>query len=168
MSAANLRSGASQSCGCLHRERASAAKTTHGLSGTPEYEIWQAMLKRCAPGSPRYESYGDRGITVCERWRDSFENFLADMGPRPKGKRNGRAIFSIDRIDNERGYEPGNCRWTTATPQARNARSNVEITHGGVTLCLSAWAERLGVSYSTLTWRRYRGWSDHEVLFGKS
>jgi len=169
VSAANLRSGASQSCGCLHRERASQAKTTHGGCGTSEYRTWRGIINRCTdPNQPRFKDYGGRGIRVCDRWRHSFENFLADVGPRPEGSRNGRAIFSLDRIDNDGDYEPGNCRWTTNTVQTRNARSNVKITHGGVTMCLSAWGEKLGIPYITLKWRRARGWSDHEVLFGRS
>lgn len=93
--------------------------------------------------------YRDRGIVVCQRWREDFAAFLADMGPRPSPK------HSVDRIDNDRGYEPGNCRWATVLEQARNTRRNVLLTHGGVTLCVAEWAERTGVHATTIL-RRIR------------
>ena len=88
---------------------------THGRTGTVEYRTWQAMLRRCRnPRAKSYEDYGKRGISVCERWL-KFENFFADMGLKPKG-------LSLDLIDNDGHYEPGNCRWATASEQARNRR----------------------------------------------
>jgi hypothetical protein len=115
-----MRSGNTTSCGCVATESKRAPKS-HGMSRTPIYETWSGMIKRCAATAGRdFEWYGRRGITVCERWR-SFEAFYEDMGDRPSRR------HSIDRIDNDRGYEPVNCRWATSSEQARNTRKQ----HGG-------------------------------------
>ena len=114
--------GTTRSCGCLKRETTIARSTTHGMSRTSEYDIWSAMVQRATnPKNARYADYGGRGIGVCDRWLE-FANFHADMGRRPAG-------MSLDRIDNDRGYGPENCRWATAVEQRHNQRPHRLRTH---------------------------------------
>ena len=149
------------SCGCLRREtaRSLGKRTTHGLSKSGTYETWAMMKRRCYnPGDSSFGNYGGRGIGVCHRWRWSFGTFLEDMGERPDGT-------SIERIDNDGQYEPGNCRWATNTEQARNRRSNKMLTFQGETMCVSAWAERIGLPRKTLEKRLNRhGYTIEEAL----
>jgi len=153
-----LRQGASTSCGCYSGEVNSERLTKHGGKGTKAYQAWKNMRQRCAnPNGPQWNDYGGRGITVCERWND-FANFLADMGNPPDGR-------SLDRIDNDKGYGPDNCRWATSKEQNRNKRSNHMVTYKGIKKPLSEWCEVLGVSYSAAVQRLlYLGYSEEEAL----
>lgn len=156
----SLLSGGTQSCGCLHNELVSQQSTTHGLSHrVPEYGAWSGMLTRCTnPNVAAFSDYGERGIKVCERWR-RFENFYADMGPKPAPE------YSLDRIDVNGDYEPANCRWATPLEQANNARSNIPLTHDGKTMNLTEWARELGLKKITLYDRINKlGWSVERAL----
>ncbi len=121
-----LRTGNTSSCGCLWEERDKTKMKIHGEGGkkrTTEYIIWNGMMTRCySKGSKDFPNYGGRGITVCERWHN-FVNFKSDMGERPKG-------LSIDRINNNKGYSPDNCRWATASEQAKNTRERKRNSKG--------------------------------------
>lgn len=151
--ALSLRKGTTSSCGCLQVESARRANTTHGMSQTGEHRIWAAMKSRCTNRRLRqWKNYGGRGIRVCQEWMDSFEAFLLYVGPRPS------ALHTIDRIDNDCGYEPGNVRWSTRTEQQRNKTNSHLITFRGETMCLSEWSKRLGMG-GTLRQRLFRGWT---------
>lgn len=149
---ARLRNGGTRSCGCLLGK----CGGTHGKSGTAEYRTWLGIRARCSDKSDH--NYGGRVIRVCRRWQDSFEAFLEDMGERPSDN------HSIDRIDVNGNYEPGNCRWATAVEQCRNTRVNVVIEHAGESLCVAEWAERYGVSSSMLSNRLGSGWSFEDAV----
>lgn len=157
----SLTSGRSRSCGCLmqdiQRERLRKRETTHGRSGTREYVAWCNMKTRCYnPRSTRFDLYGGRGIAVCEAWRNSFEQFYADMGPSSAG-------MSLDRIDPDGDYSPENCRWADQKTQSNNVRRNHRFTVQGVERTLGEWAEHRGVTYELLRGRILRyGW--HPVI----
>jgi len=154
----NLKKGDTKSCGCLNKEMASKFHRIHGEIHSKEYRTWRTMRGRCFnPNTAGYKNYGERGITVCVRWRNSFNNFLSDMRRCPKG-------LTIERIDNNGNYELGNCQWATAKQQARNRRDNRHINHGGRTKLLIEWAEELGINYSTLQSYIYRGHTMEEAF----
>jgi len=133
----DLKNGHTKSCGCLKTDMA----TTHGLSKDPEYALWRGMRRRCFSSNDKnYHNYGGRGITVCDRWKDSFENFYADMGPRPSPE------LTIDRTNNDGPYSPENCRWATWSQQIRNQRVRKTNNSGlkGVTQTKSGkWRARI-------------------------
>lgn len=156
--ARNLRSGSITSCGCYRRDRAEHLTARHRQSKTPEHNTWRQMRARCTNARhQKFPDYGGRGITVCSEW-NSFERFLADMGPRPSPK------HSIDRKDNDGPYAPSNCRWATSPQQRRNTRTNTRLTHRGRTLTLTDWAIDLGLAVNTLSRRLTKGWSVERAL----
>lgn len=125
----------------------------------PEYFVWLGMRRRCRGQKEKcYPHYGGRGIRVCERWDKSFDAFYADMGPRPSPK------HSVDRIDNDGNYEPGNCRWATNREQCNNTRVNRVIKYNGLRLTAKQWAARTGLRFTTILFRLNRGWSAEEIL----
>lgn len=153
-----LTSGRTQSCGCTRIEKL-VSRRTHGLSKSRTYRIWKAMKTRCCnPNTNDWNDYGGRGIAVCERWTNSFENFLADMGECPTTK------HSIDRINNEGNYCPENCRWATTKEQTRNARSNHILNFNGKSMCIAEWAEHTGISDSKIRCRIRHGWTVERML----
>lgn len=125
----------------------------------PEYKIWVGFRARCNnPDNSQYANYGGRGIKVCDAWQTDFWAFFDHIGPRPGPG------YSVDRIDNDGGYEPHNVRWATQAEQQRNRRITVWITYRGVTLSTDQWAAILGCDVPTLTMRKRRGWSDDETI----
>ena len=134
-------------------------KTTHGMTKTPEFRAWAHMKHRCFnPNHPRYLDWGGRGIMVCDRWKNSFENFLADMGTKPSPK------HSIDRIDNDGDYCPDNCRWATKTDQSNNKRNNRLITIRNKTYTIAQWTKEMGYGRDVI-WNRLKdGWSDYDAV----
>lgn len=169
----SLPTGHASSCGCVQKERVRQtgfANTTHGMSKTSEYSTWTEMKSRCYnQNDKQFTQWGGRGITVCQRWRNSFTHFINDMGLRPNG-------LSLERIDNDKGYWCGNCndcianhqlpncKWATVKEQANNRRSNRHMTMNGRTQSVAAWSDEIGISRSLLQWRLNHGWSDIRSL----
>jgi|LGVF01.2.fsa_nt_gb hypothetical protein len=146
-----------KSCGCHRRERASQINRTHGQAGkkcTRTYSSWVSMMDRGVWGSDpeKFAMYGAAGRGVCERWH-RFEHFFVDMGERPEGT-------SIDRIDNDKGYEPGNCRWATPREQARNRSNTVRVRYGGEATTMVELCEHLGLPLSAVRSRAYKRGND--------
>jgi len=153
----HLRDGTAIDCGCGTHTRRRDSKVRHGMTGTPEWGAWKSMLDRCTnPNHPSWGRYGGRGIVPCKRWL-KFENFYADMGPRPDGT-------SLDRIDNDKGYTPKNCRWATQLQQHNNKSSNVHMTIDGVTRTISEWARHFGIKYSVVKTRYAKGITGIELF----
>ncbi|KKM72229.1 hypothetical protein LCGC14_1422620 [marine sediment metagenome] len=159
----HLKNGNTKSCGCLQKEIASISHAKHGhktrAKTSKTYQSWQSMIKRCVnPKNKDYLHYGGRGIKVCQRWRNSFENFLKDMHEAPEG-------YQIDRIDNDGNYCKSNCRWVTSRINNRNKRNNHLITYNNKTQCLIEWAEDYDIPYKTLFARiNILGWPMGKAL----
>lgn len=153
----SLRNGATRSCGCLMNE----TRRKHGGKHeyTAEYRIWHGIKRRCnCPASINYLHYGARGIRMCPEWSGSFGAFLKSVGTRPS------PLHSIDRINVDRGYEPGNVQWSDRVTQARNRTDNVRIEYAGETLTMAGWTERLGVPSGMIAGRIYRGWHPEDAV----
>lgn len=155
--AGNVRRGAAASCGCFRRETV-RVPLKHGLVKAPEYNSWSQMRDRCSnPKNSDFHNYGGRGITVSLEWHD-FRNFYQDMGPKPSSQ------HSLDRIDNDGNYEPGNCRWATAQEQRRNQSGIRMVTYAGRVMPLFEAIERSGLSPRAVHQRLFREWSEEEAL----
>lgn len=152
----NLIAGRIQSCGCMKREQDRenlTANHKHKMSHTRIYKCWQHMKRRCySPQDKRYNHYGGRGITVCDEWRDDFNAFYK------WAIENGYSDdLTIDRIDNDKGYSPDNCRWADTTTQSRNRSCTIKITIGYSTRNLSEWCEIFDLDYKTIAARYHEG-----------
>lgn len=161
VSATNLLYGKSVSCGCYRREVTSKRARTHGDGYESRiYRIWMGMKQRCNnPNAGKYPIYGGRGIKVCKEWEKSYQAFkkwalLSGYSDN----------LTLDRIDNDKGYEPLNCRWVTSKRQCNHKRNNVLITYNGATKTVAEWAEELSLSAGMLYQRKRDGWSDKDCI----
>jgi len=156
----DLKSNHTKSCGCLHKEISANNSRIHGKHDSPTYVSWSSMKSRCYNKKIKnFYRYGGRGIKVCDRWLESFENFLEDMGERPSKD------CSLDRVDNDGDYTPDNCRWATAKTQGINKSNVLVLTYKGRTLPLVVWCEELNLVYRTIHNRIYtRGYSVEEAF----
>lgn len=156
----SLRCGDTKSCGCLRTEILAKGNFVHGMVYSPEYNTWEKMIQRCRnPNNQAFKYYGGRGIEVCQEWKDSFLVFYNHVGKRPSPK------HSIDRIDNDGNYEPGNVKWSLRVEQANNKQNNRNITINGKTMSLFQWAHFVGMSPHTLYGRISRNWPPEKAVF---
>jgi hypothetical protein len=158
----NLRTGHTQSCGCFLAEVVKTVCVTHGMAGKDTsgrtYRIWSNIKTRCLnQKSPAYKDYGGRGITICDHWKDSFQNFFNDMGECPPG-------MSIERKDNNLGYSKDNCKWATSKQQANNRRSSAVVEFGSERHTIAEWAEITGILRDTIEHRLRSGWTPKDAL----
>ena len=160
--ASDLKSGNTRSCGCLHDERCRERATTHGLGHTPIYGTWCNMKARCFnPNNTDYSRYGGRSITIFESWCEDFQAFYDYVS---QLEHYGEENYTLDRIDVNGNYEPGNVRWADAKTQRRNQARTISIEYNGKTMCLKDAAELSGIKVTTL-WVRYKNGDRGERLF---
>ena len=153
-----LLSGNTRSCGCLRKEIETTVNIKHGLSYSRTYNIWKSIKHRCFNENCEfYRIYGARGITICDKWKDSFESFYADMGECPPE-------FSIERINNDGNYEPSNCKWASAFEQSRNKSTNVYIEYNGERKIIADWSLSTGLGRDVITSRIKRNWTIEDAL----
>lgn len=153
-----LRSGNTKSCGCYRREFTTSKNTIHGHSRRGAYTSWLGAKARCTKTTNRaWRHYGGRGITMCAAWVNDFRAFLHDMGERPLG-------HSLDRINNAKGYEPGNCRWATSRQQSQNRSVTCYLEHDGHRRSMSEWSRLTGLHPSSIRGRLAAGWTIAETL----
>lgn len=162
--ASHLNLGHTKSCGCLHPDVITKHGAAKFYTHTKEYGSWLSMKQRCLnKNDPAFRYYGERGITICDRWVNSFENFYEDMGQIPSPK------HSIDRINPNGNYEPSNCRWADIDTQKRNKRNSKIITFNGETLTLTEHAAKQGINSGTVWVRLFKlGWGIERALTEKS
>ena len=150
------------SCGChkseLVSKRSAERNFRHGRTGTKTYIVWKSMKSRCyRPRCEQYPNYGGRGIKVCDRWLNSFENFLTDMGEVPDG-------MTLERNNVDGDYTPENCRWASVREQQNNRRNNIFYTYLGKTQTVAEWARETGINVATFRYRLIRGWTIEKAL----
>lgn len=154
----NLKSGNTKSCGCLNTRMLIARNTRHSLTADNRYQVWADMHKRCySKVCKSYKNYGGRGIEVDSRWHGSPALFFQDMGPKPEGG-------TLERRNNDDGYNPSNCYWATMSDQQNNKRTSRKLTSGGITLTVAQWARQLGINRESPRWRLANGWSVDDAM----
>lgn len=161
----SIKTGNTTSCGCKRKKSLLIRNTKHGLSARgkrhPLYKCWASIIQRCTnPNNTKYADYGGRGISICDRWRNSFEAFVTDVGPRPFLK------AELERKNNDSGYSPDNVCWSTRATQMRNTRNNRYLVMGGERLTITDWARRIGLSASAIR-HRLKKMSVEEALTKK-
>lgn len=155
----NIKNGHTKSCGCLIKDNKKPRTIKHGQYKTSEFKAWQSMIQRCYnTNSHNFKLYGGRGITVCDKWRDSFESFLQDIGKKPSKK------HQLDRINNNANYTPDNCRWSTPQQNSNNRRNTIYVLFNNELVTISDLSKRYNINNNILRSRIKRGWSVKQAL----
>ncbi len=157
----SLKAGLTKSCGCIKREQTIKKNTTHGKSKMKEYKHWMYLKVRCNNENGKaFKRYGGRGLSVCDRWSNSFDNFLSDMGRMPTPK------HTVERVDNNKGYSPDNCVWATLKEQSKNTSKTIRVEHNGKTQLMADWAKDFNMPVRNL-YKRYHDGKRGDDLFFK-